>query len=388
MKILLCLLSQQHVPNLLSVHHFRPDRLVLLESEYMEQNEAANKLLKALKLGGLDYHERSVSIPLSAEDNLTQIREALEAAHAHFPDGDWIANITGGTKPMSIGTYEFFKERGARLVYTNVARPYELLDIDGNRKSEECKHRPSVQEFLAGYGFESKKEDDKLREAEERADSLWDCARTLVEHSDGSDLLTLENKQRSKLRNRGLTLTGELTHPSAPIREAVRNTFGLDADLHGKLDKHAGEFLSGGFLEVFLWGLLQRYANRLGIWDVRLGIEPGPLSDESRNDFDISFIHDYNLCMIECKSGAQKHDPKLDVLYKIEAVVRQFRALRVKSWLALTSDVGKDVHGNIRENIQSRAVIYGCRILKRERIEALARESNDVDLLRATLFEP
>ena len=33
---------------------------------------------------------------------------------------------------------------------------------------------------------------------------------------------------------------------------------------------------------------------------------------------------------------AQEHDPGSDILYKVEAVTRQFRALRVKSYLATT----------------------------------------------------
>lgn len=68
MKILLCLLSDQHVPNLLSIHHFCPDRLVLVESEQMKGKSKA--LLAALKTGGdndvLDYADRCSIVPLDA----------------------------------------------------------------------------------------------------------------------------------------------------------------------------------------------------------------------------------------------------------------------------------------------------------------------------------
>ncbi|NMC09907.1 MAG: DUF1887 family protein, partial [Methanothrix sp.] len=53
MNLLLCLISHQHVPNLLTVHELRPDRLVLLVTKPME--EVANNLINALDLGGLDY---------------------------------------------------------------------------------------------------------------------------------------------------------------------------------------------------------------------------------------------------------------------------------------------------------------------------------------------
>ncbi len=62
---------------------------------------------------------------------------------------------------MSIATYEFFKALGGKLVYTNVARPARLIDMN-NDQTEDCGHRLGIKEFLAGYGFESRKADDEL----------------------------------------------------------------------------------------------------------------------------------------------------------------------------------------------------------------------------------
>jgi len=38
--------------------------------------------------------------------------------------------------------------------------------------------------------------------------------------------------------------------------------------LAGKLDKYQVNFLLGQWLEVFVWGLLERNQEALGIWDV------------------------------------------------------------------------------------------------------------------------
>jgi hypothetical protein len=58
MTVLLCLLSEQHVPNLLPVHHFEPDWLVLVETAGMKRRQAAANFLQALRLGGREYSER------------------------------------------------------------------------------------------------------------------------------------------------------------------------------------------------------------------------------------------------------------------------------------------------------------------------------------------
>ncbi|MGH9424941.1 MAG: hypothetical protein ACRD2L_01335, partial [Terriglobia bacterium] len=127
---MLCLLSDQPIPNLLSVHHFQPDRLVLVESEDMRRRKIAGHFLQALKLGGLDYTERADTYPLDLVDDLETVRQCLRRAYGVHSSAQWIANLTGGTKPMSIAAYEFFKAVGARLVYINATRPDDMLGLD------------------------------------------------------------------------------------------------------------------------------------------------------------------------------------------------------------------------------------------------------------------
>lgn len=46
--------SVHHVPNLLSVHDFEPDRLILVESSEMKRRHVTDTFLKALQHRGLD----------------------------------------------------------------------------------------------------------------------------------------------------------------------------------------------------------------------------------------------------------------------------------------------------------------------------------------------
>jgi hypothetical protein len=390
MNILCCLLSDQHVPNLLSVHHFRPDHLVLVESAAMCKRKVAAHFLTALTMGGLDYEGRHDVEPLEAEDSLEAVRRTLREAYGKHPSANWIANLTGGTKPMSIATYEFFRALQGRLVYTNVARPAQLLDID-TAHPEECRHRLTIKEFLAGYGFESRKDDRKIAEAEERARQAWECSRVLAEHVAAEDLLTLGDTDRNTARNKGWPLApGQLRPANEQVARSLADTFRLTPgdgnSLTGKLSKHDAQFLTGGWLEVFLWGLIGKHADALGVWDVRLGLEVVRSGDVSGNDFDVAFMHNYGLEMIECKSGAQEHDPGSDILYKVEAVTRQFRALRVKSYLATTGTNVLDRENRIKPAIANRAAIYNCRIVTADDIRQLARQAEDADLLKRILF--
>jgi len=388
MRVLLCLLSAQHVPNLLSVHHFQPDRLILVESTAMKTRQAADNLLQALRIGGRNYGQRHDIEPLASEDHLETIRQSLRRAYGRYASCEWIVNLTGGNKPMAIATYEFFKSVGGRLVYTNIEQPGEWRDIDSTH-SERFNHVLLTKEFLAGYGFESRKSDEKIALAEKRATGWWECARLIAEHSAGKSLLVLSDEERQKARDKGITLTSGHCLPDDSISASLATCFRLaraaDGSWVGRLDKHEVEFLTGGWLEVFFWGLLSRHAVPLGLSEVRLGLEVAR-GDAPGNDFDVAFMHRCGLCMMECKSGGQSHDPRLDVLYKVEAVTRQFRALRVKSWLATTSDHVLDRNsGKLKDSLANRAAIYNCNLLVRSQIEALARKPDDLDHFRSVL---
>ena len=92
----------------------------------------------------------------------------------------------------------------------------------------------------------------------------------------------------------------------------------------------------------------------------------------------------HGMAMVECKSGTQEHDLSrgMDTLYKIEAVARQLRALRVRSFFVTTGTNVLDKEGKIRAALESRAELYNCRVLSREQITELASmvvsESPDV----------
>jgi hypothetical protein len=354
----------------------------MIETAQMHSRNAAPSFLKALVLGGLNYHVQHHVEPLRAEDSLAAVRQALQRAFGKFPSGQWIVNLTGGTKPMSIATYEFFKALGGKLVYTSVARPSRLIDMNGGQ-DEECRHRPGVKEFLAGYGFESRKADEKTTEAEARARDWLQSARLLARHASEQDILELDDQERKRGREKGIELAADrFRFPCDELR-----TIWLNGTHPRKLTKYEVDFLTGGWLEVFFWDVLSRHSDALGIWDVRLDLEVGRCGDPSGNDFDVAFMHNHGLSMIECKSGPQGHDPGGDILYKVEAVTRQFRALRVRSYLATTATNVLDKENKVKESLRVRADIYQCRILIRDQIHELAAHADDAETARKLILD-
>lgn len=387
MRILCCLLSDQIIPNLLSVHHLLPDRLILIQSIDMEKKETASHLLQALKIGGLDYDTRCETYSLREVDQLDAIRACIRNAFRHYTDADWTVNLSGGTKPMAIAGFDFFKAVGARLVYFNNQRPSELIDME-TYTSEIVSHRTSTAEFLAGYGFGMAKKMEKIVQAENRARQWWPLARSIAGTAGDGLRVAWNDETRRRFREKGGQLQpGHVQVNSEAIKEHVE-VLGVDCqgkDLLGRIDKYQADFLAGGWLEAFIWGLLERHAEALGVWDVHLGIHPCKDSGAD-NDFDVSFMRRQRLSMVECKSGTQEHDPGADILYKVEAVIRQFRALGVSSCLATTSPLVLDEAGELKANIANRAAIYNCPVLTRNDIIQVAEGAESADLV-AEMFE-
>ena len=140
--VLLVFLSDQQIPNLLSIIHYKPDLLIMLETERMRKNDKARNLLDALEMAikDRDYKKRCEIVPVEQSGFLESIITTLEKCYRKYPESRWYVNLTGGTKPMAIAAYEFFKAHRSALIYTEISQPDIGLRWDTGGK-EKFEHR-------------------------------------------------------------------------------------------------------------------------------------------------------------------------------------------------------------------------------------------------------
>ena len=150
---------------------------------------------------------------------------------------------------------------------------------------------------------------------------------------------------------------------NSSLRAAIAEEFDLNESrttLTGHLNKYAAEFLTGKWLEVFVWGLLLPFENR-GIWDLHLGVTAGGKEPGESNEFDVSFMQDQSLCIVECKTGGQ-------------AVKAGLMAIRMKTYLATTSpNVVEQETGRIKPSVANRCKLYNCTIIHGEPLKEMAK---------------
>nr|WP_321352799.1 DUF1887 family CARF protein [uncultured Methanoregula sp.] len=386
MKTLVCLISKQHIPNLLTVKTIRPNNLVLLVTSGMKSN--ADWFLLALAAGGLDYSQKTKFVNIRKENSVTETMSALNAAHEERPDDEWIVNITGGTKPMSIGAYEFAKEKQITALYIVESDQYTATDLLLGKYVPLGDQHVSAFEFLEGYGYGIRNANDLIRQ-NQRAYELMDLSVLLTAHHKNENVrkvlsrlqyLKEEKKKASERRweKEGLILTGEerLWIDNSALRERICSAFGLQDSnrvISGHLERQAVEFLTGRWLEYFIYGLLVPFVPAL-VRCLQVGLTTGQPRAGGSNEFDISFMTERSLCIVECKTGSQAHDAKgNDVLYKMEAIKAGLGALRVRAFIATTSPNIIDPRtGDTSEALKNRASNYGCTIINGEMLKEWA----------------
>lgn len=389
MTVLVCLISNQHIPNLLTVKAVSPDNLVLLVTPGMKKK--AGWFLKALAAGGLDYSGRANVIDITMENSVDETILTLNAAYAERPEDTWIVNVTGGTKPMSIGAFTFAQEHRLPALYIVESDQQNAIDLAGGSPLNLDGQHVTATEFLSGYGYEIRNPID-LERQNQRAVAWQDLGAMLTEHHhvpavrDFLGMLQgMKNVTGKKWEKKGLTLSLEdplwISHEG--LRKKICATFGLaeaGRALVGHLDKPAIEFLTGKWLEYFVYGLLLPLVPEK-VRCLQIGLTTGLPGQGESNELDVSFMTERSLCMVECKTGSQRHDEKgNDVLYKMEAIKAGLGALRVRAFLATTSPniIDPDT-GTTREALVNRSRLYDCTIINGETLKewaALFREKD------------
>ena len=355
-NIHVCLVSDQTIPNILAIHHFQPDELLLVTTPEMERRRKGAHILAALSAIGLDFTQRHSTITVP-EESLLDAHRSLEEWTRGREDAEFVVNLTCGTKIMAIAAYEFFKDYGARMIYIPLPKNEFIIPFPKRHtgKPVPLALRLDVSAYLAAYGLQvinAKSLDKGRRDSAKRKElSLW-----VVQNY--PELKPLLERLGQKLREHRDDRDGYLLKTAcAPVTDVElellsRLGFILDGEDYCKqLSRSEVCYLTGGWLEEFCFNEVASLIGN-GIDDVAIGIKI--MNNKKRdNEFDVMFTKDNALYTVECKSLDQNDDKKADALYKIAALQKEF-GLRVKSFFVSTSPhIMRD--GQLKQAIAARA---------------------------------
>ena len=352
--ILISLVSDQTIPNILAIHHFMPDELLFISTTAMKKKNKVPDTLKALNRLGLEYKNNSVIV---REDSILDCHKKIGKWIEGKEDAEFMVNLTGGTKIMSIAAYEFFKDYSSKMIYVPIPKNEFIVPFPKKRPCDPVKLdlRLRVIEYLTAYGLtvlnESHsnsclKEAIKRKELSEWIAGNYDNLKNLLKW-----LCGILRDCRSKKQ---FILKGEFFGASSEEKQLLSKlnfTYNEGVALK-KLNKSEINYLTGGWLEEFCFVKVSELVDQ-GIDDAVIGLQIKNRLGRD-NEFDIMFTKDNSLYFIECKSLDQNEDKKTDALYKIGALQKGL-GLKIKSFLVTTSPHILKTDGTIKKSIEERA---------------------------------
>ncbi len=374
-KILVSMVSKETIPNIILIRHVKPDRLLFISTPEMQRKGKVTAILNSLKRAGLDYGELYDEI-IVENDNIADIHNKLIEWIRRQEDVEFLVNITCGTKIMSIGTYEFFKDYGCRLGYIPLGKN-EFLTIFPKRVGREPERLPvrlTVMEYLDSYGLRVKNA-KKLRGYRDEAFGKRETSCWIVEHyMEILNLLKWFWLKLHKARDKKIfSLNASYGSPSDAELELLRKLGFQYTDrlISKRLRRSELKYLTGGWLEEFCFNEIASLLGS-GIDDVEIGIKV--LNEQGRdNELDVMFTKENVLYFVECKSLDQQDDRRQNqALYKIGALQKDF-GLSVRSFLVTTApDI---MHGGrIRESVKARGEQFSTVIVTPDKVSRFGEE--------------
>ncbi|MHB1573453.1 MAG: Card1-like endonuclease domain-containing protein [Acidithiobacillus sp.] len=344
MRLHLCTVSGQILPNLIPALMERPDRVILLASASMQ--EAAFHLRRILK-----EYEVEAEIEGNAPDSgLERIYEfamqVAEKIQAQYPGAEITVNVTGGTKLMSFGLIEYFRSDAQRLIYTDTA--HQVIESLPDPRG----HHPATQPMTDVLDVKQYLDAQQFRVTRIRSDQkAWQdsvntrkslCKKLGEQAAVLGDFIGILNKAGGQaLDNRGENLLQpEQTLPMVPhgpwadmlMEMDTRNLLAWKRGTPSVtfLDAENTRFLSGRWLEEYVWHILKDN----GAFDVRLGVEGNWLRGKgSKNELDVLATKTNRLLYVECKTLTHREEKDSDLAYKADSLGNDLRGIFGETWL-------------------------------------------------------
>lgn len=336
------LMGEQTLPILFGIRQFATDRTAFLTSSGYESS--ARQLKKMFAVGAKVVTIADPFVP-------SYTRKAITKQVSELPSGARVAiNMTGGTKMMFAGALQACWELGLDPFYFEI-NDHKVVHIrDGSK--EDFVGISSVKDliFASGFGEFSEGRNAANETRAQGAEVLWKNRNGMRR------LYGAENFKHFKKSWDEFRKSRTRTHPELKLNFGDNSSLEVKKDgstkfvIHGRElrlpSDGAVEFVSGGWLEDYVFHLLQPLCDDGTIRDLHLGYEVAfPEGGDNDHDwpaqeFDCVFTDGKRLWIVECKSGTvlQEH------IQKLQNNVRTYGGVAARGILVSASTLNK---GNV-----------------------------------------
>jgi hypothetical protein len=318
------LLGEQTIPVLFGMRQFQTEHNIILTTK--EYEAAARRLAK---VAGIAPNPVIVPDPFKPADTRKAITKQVNKRPG---DAKIAVNMTGGTKLMFAGALSACWELGLDPFYFEIRHHNVIFLRDGT-------HVPfvgisDIEDFLragdfrtASAGRWNSTQEARLPTTQElwrRRDSLRGLYKT-------REFLTFAHKWDSDRAPFSFSWNGgEASLDQDSATRLVLKDAAIDVPTRGYF-----QFLSGGWLEEYVYSLLRPLEEQGVIRDVRVGFEVGYREDSTSKapqraqEFDCVFTDGKRLWIVECKAGPVRQE----AIQKLENNVKLYGGVAARGIL-------------------------------------------------------
>lgn len=347
-KVLISLVSDQTIPNLLLIKELAfIDRFIFISTDKMEKQGRSDWIIDASGITSDKYIKVKV-----IEDSLKDIEDTLNTID--FDDDDEIyVNLTGGTKIMSIGVYNFFRNKRSEIYYIPIGKNiYRKIFPEVKQREMQIDYRTDVIQYLKAYGIEIINP-KKLNTLTIDAKYTRRFYQMFLESGDSAfDLLNNLRPFRGKsISINAIEGLGEYLD-NIQFPRCNQDT----------LTKKEVKYLTGEWFEEYVYHFVKA---QIGSDEKSIALNINIKRQNVQNEFDVMFTSDNTLHVIECKSSIYDPDSEKNILdeslYKLAALRRDF-GLFAKAYLFTLSERG-DTKENVRPFNYERSKLLHIKIM-------------------------
>lgn len=389
--LIVCLVSEQTLPNVQLIKEYRTQA-----TSYFFISTAKMEKQVQWICNTCNVFPEQASVLNVEEFSYADVQQKLDSFD-YTPYKDIYVNITGGTKIMSLATFDYFKNvcmPGKRIsILYLTGKKSEILTLHPAPRKAALGQEITLDEYLKAYGFTVSKRKDSgiLPEATLRFfDRFLDH-----DHRAYSDAWRFLRSKRDKIvRSEDFNAQIQL----APLLEELR----FRPSQSGSLNKTEIRYLTGDWFEEYI---SIRIKEDLGIDDGNLFVgtklekEIPPRKalnltsdllgeelqkNQTSNEYDILFVYDGTFYNIECKSSVISEDalgkPSNilgETIYKADSLKTRFGLYAKTAIVTLTdfreycASEDKNVHHNkikSMEDLINRANLSNIKLIDKKMI--------------------
>lgn len=317
----ICLISKEPLPNLIPLFDLKPRNVLLLTSpEMASKAETMRRLIQEyyFQIQESDFQVKVVAIEaFSFECVRDVILQTLENSH----DDNFILNVTGGTKIMSLAAFDTFRSlSNGTILYVDTANN-RLLKL--SPQTEECPLPDvmSINTILKAYGYTIAQRSAAPMGASKRqtADQI---AQLAVKYPKALGELNKFAREAEKslfadIQQGALKVEG-FSEMVNVLKDAGILSFdgGKRLVFRGEEDRF---FSCGGWLESYYASSIIKLKMQNLITDAAYNVAiNGPIG--TKNEFDAVFTVKNRLHIVECKTAYLDTNKSDDAAYKLEAL--------------------------------------------------------------------